>query len=108
MKPGFLIACLACAALTQVNGLAQADKTGPNTTAVAPAKTIAIVGGKVLTVTHGTIDVGTVVMSDGKIVAVGPAKTTKVPAGAEDFRREGNDGLPGVVRRGDAPGTHRG
>jgi imidazolonepropionase-like amidohydrolase len=96
MKPGFLIACLACAALTQVNGLAQADKTGPNTTAVAPAKTIAIVGGKVLTVTHGTIDVGTVVMSDGKIVAVGPAKTTKVPAGAEIFDAKGMTVYPGL------------
>jgi imidazolonepropionase-like amidohydrolase len=96
MKPGFLIACLACAALTQVNGLAQADKTGPNTTALASAKSIAIVGGKVLTVTHGTIDVGTVVMSDGKIVAVGPAKTTKVPAGAEVFDAKGMTVYPGL------------
>ena len=59
--------------------VAQDAKVGPNITSLAPAKTIAIVGGKVLTITHGTIEDGTVVMSGGKIVAVGPAKTTKVP-----------------------------
>ena len=96
MKPAILIAVLACASLTQVNGLAQAAKPGPNTTAPSPAKTIAIVGGKVLTVTHGTIEDGTVVMSGGKIVAVGAAKTTKVPAGAEVFDAKGMTVYPGL------------
>ena len=96
MKPGILIASLACAVLTQVNGLAQGDKIGPNTTTLAPPKTIAIVGGKVLTITHGTIEDGTVVMSGGKIVAVGPAKTTKVPAGAEIFDAKGMTVYPGL------------
>jgi len=96
MKPGIFMAFLACASLTQVNGLAQAAKPGPNTTAPAPAKTIAIVGGKVLTITHGTIDVGTVVMSGGKIVAVGAAKTIRVPAGAEIFDAKGMTVYPGL------------
>jgi len=96
MNPGIFMAFLACASLTQVNGLAQAAKPGPNTTAPAPAKTIAIVGGKVLTITHGTIDVGTVVMSGGKIVAVGAAKTIRVPAGAEIFDAKGMTVYPGL------------
>jgi imidazolonepropionase-like amidohydrolase len=96
MKPGILIAFFAWASLTQGNCIAQAAKPGPNTTAPAPAKTIAIVGGKVLTITHGTIADGTVVMSGGKIVAVGAAKTTKVPAGAEIFDAKGMTVYPGL------------
>ena len=89
MKPGILMAGLACAAFFQMHGQAQTEKTGPNGTAAATGKTIAIVGGKLLTVTHGTIEDGTVVLSGGKIVAVGPAKSTKVPAGAEIFDAKG-------------------
>ncbi|MGA8087152.1 MAG: amidohydrolase family protein [Terracidiphilus sp.] len=95
MKPGILIAGLACVAFGQIQGLAQTEKAGPNGTAPAPAKTIAIVGGKLLTVTHGTIEDGTVVLSGGKIVAVGPAKSTKVSAGAEVFDAKGMTVYPG-------------
>jgi hypothetical protein len=62
MKPGILIAGLACAAFAQVHGLAQTEKAGPNGTVPAPAKAIAIVGGKLLTITHGTIEDGTSVV----------------------------------------------
>ena len=79
-----------------VNGLAQTAKTGPNNTAAAPAKTVAIVGGKILTITHGTIENGTVIMSGGKITAVGTAKTTRVPAGAEVFDAKGMTVYPGL------------
>ena len=95
MKPGILIAGLACVVLAQ-QGLAQPEKAGPNGTAAAPPKTIAIVGGKLLTVTHGTIEDGTVVLSGGKIVAVGPAKSTKVPAGSEVFDAKGMTVYPGL------------
>ena len=96
MTPKILIALLACASLTQMNGLAQTAKTGPNNTAAVPAKTVAIVGGKILTITHGTIENGTVIMSGGKITAVGTAKTTKVPAGAEVFDAKGMTVYPGL------------
>lgn len=95
MKPGILIAGLACAFFAR-QGLAQPEKAGPNGTAAAPAKSIAIVGGKLLTVTHGTIEDGTVVLSGGKIVAVGPAKSTKIPAGAEVFDAKGMTVYPGL------------
>ena len=96
MKSEILIAGLSCAALLTVSGLGQALPPGPNTTAPAPAKTIAIVGGKLLTITHGTIEDGTVVMSGGKIIAVGAAKTTRVPAGAEVFDAKGMTVYPGL------------
>lgn len=96
MKPGILIAGLACAAFAHVPGLAQTEKAGPNDTALATPKMIAIVGGKLLTITHGTIEDGTVVLSGGKIVAVGPSKSTRVPAGAEVFDAKGMTVYPGL------------
>lgn len=86
---GLLLSCAPLAA----NCAAQ---VGPNTTALAPAKTIAIVGGKLLTVTHGTIDNGVVVMSGGKIIAVGPAGSTKVPGDAQVFDAKGMTVYPGL------------
>ena len=70
--------------------------SAPNGTAPGSTKTIAIVGGKLLTVSHGTIENGVVVMSDGKIVAVGPAASTKVPKGAEVFDAKGMTVYPGL------------
>jgi imidazolonepropionase-like amidohydrolase len=96
MMPRILIAFSVCAALTLATSPAQTAKSGPNDTAGTTPKTIAIVGGKVLTITHGTIENGTVVMSGGKIVAVGPAKATKVPAGADVFDAKGMTVYPGL------------
>ena len=93
MKPQILIAGLTISALTQLNVFAQ---PGPNGTSLAPPKTIAIVGGKLLTVTHGAIENGVVVMTDGKIAAVGPASSTKVPSGAEVFDAKGMTVYPGL------------
>ena len=74
--------------------------TGPNNTATAATaaadKTIAIVGGKLLTVTHGTIENGTVILSGGKIIAVGPAASTPTPAGALVVDAKGKTVYPGL------------
>ena len=43
------------------------------------ATAVAIKGGKLLTITHGTIENGVVVMENGKITAVGPAASTPIP-----------------------------
>jgi imidazolonepropionase-like amidohydrolase len=93
MKPQILIAGLTISALFHGHMLAQ---RGPSGASPAPAKTIAIVGGKLLTVTHGTIENGVVVMTDGKIAAVGPDASTKVPAGAEVFDAKGMTVYPGL------------
>jgi imidazolonepropionase-like amidohydrolase len=59
--------------------LAGQAKSPPATASGAP---IAIVGGKLLTVTHGVIENGVIVLVGGKISAVGAAGSVKVPAGA--------------------------
>ena len=71
-------------------------QVGPNNTVLAPARTVAIVGGKLLTITHATIENGVVVMSGGKIVAVGPAASTKVPGDAQVFDAKGMTVYPGL------------
>ena len=78
------------------HAVSQTSASGPDGTSATPAKTIAIVGGKLLTVTHGTIENGVVVMSGGKIVAVGPASSTKPPAGAKVFDARGMTVYPGL------------
>jgi imidazolonepropionase-like amidohydrolase len=60
-------------------------------------KTVVIKGGKLLTVSHGTIENGTIVLSGGKITAVGPANEVKVPAGAEVIDAKGMTVYPGLI-----------
>ncbi len=56
---------------------------------------LAIRGGKVLTVTQGTVDEGTVLIEDGKIKAVG--RDLEVPADAEVIDAGGKYVLPGFI-----------
>ncbi len=60
-------------------------------------KVIAITGGKLLTVSHGTIDKGVLVMADGKIAAVGESGKVKVPPGAEIVDAKGMTVYPGLI-----------
>lgn len=70
-------------------------------TAAAPAKPanppIVIRGGKLLTITHGVIENGVVVIQDGKITAVGAAASTPVPAGARVIDATGMTVYPGLI-----------
>src|SRR5215472_16220129 len=95
MKTAILASGLILAA-AQASVFAQAALPVPNGASLAPARTIAIVGGKLLTVTHGVIENGVVIMSDGKITAVGPASSTEVPADAEVFDAKGMTVYPGL------------
>lgn len=69
------------------------------TTVLAPlasgAQTIAITGGKVFPVSGAPIERGTVIIRDGKIVAVGAGLA--VPAGAEQIDATGKWVTPGLV-----------
>ncbi len=65
--------------------------------AQAPPKVIAITGGRLLTVSHGTIDNGVLVMSDGKIAAVGENGKVNVPAGAQIVDAKGMTVYPGLI-----------
>ena len=56
---------------------------------------LAIKGGKILTITKGTIEKGTILIEDGKIVDVGP--NVKIPEGAEVIDATGKVVMPGLV-----------
>ncbi len=56
---------------------------------------IAIVNGKVLTITRGTLEKGVVLMDGGKIVAVG--EDVNIPAGARVVDASGKYVLPGLI-----------
>ena len=62
---------------------------------VVAAQTVAIVGGKVYPVSAPPIDNGTVLIRDGRIVAVGASVT--VPAGAQRIDAAGKIVTPGFV-----------
>lgn len=60
------------------------------------AGTIAITGGKLLTITHGVIENGVVLIEGGKITAVGTAASVKVPKGATVVDAKGMTVYPGL------------
>jgi imidazolonepropionase-like amidohydrolase len=63
----------------------------------APKKVIAITGGRLLTVSHGIIENGVLVIADGKIAAVGEAGKVNLPAGAEIVDAHGLTVYPGLI-----------
>jgi imidazolonepropionase-like amidohydrolase len=58
---------------------------------------VVLKGGKLLTVTHGVIENGAVVMQGGKITAVGAASTVNVPSGAQVIDVTGMTIYPGLI-----------
>jgi len=77
------------------------QKTSPvksaTTAALDPNKPIVISGGKLLTITHGTIDNGVLVIDKGKIAVVGAAGSVKVPGGAQTIDAKGMIVYPGLI-----------
>ncbi len=88
--------CAAIAAVAILPASAFAQAVAP-TDLSTPAPTIAIVGGKLLTITHGVIENGTIVLSGGKIAAVGAAGAVKIPAGAQIVDAKGMTVYPGLI-----------
>jgi imidazolonepropionase-like amidohydrolase len=68
-----------------------------STPAFTQDKAIALKGGKLLTITHGVIDNGVVVMQGGKITAVGPAGSANIPNGAQVIDATGMTIYPGLI-----------
>ena len=85
----FISLLASAAALLTIPATAQAPvaKSGP----------IAITGGKLLTVSHGVIENGVLVIADGKIAAVGEAGKVSVPAGATVVDAHGLTVYPGLI-----------
>lgn len=75
---------------------ASKQKTRIATSQVETAGPIAIRGGKLLTITHGVIETGVVVMENGKITAVGGAGTA-IPRGATVVDATGMTVYPGLI-----------
>jgi imidazolonepropionase-like amidohydrolase len=68
------------------------------TAADSPApRVIAITGGKLLTISHGTIENGVLVMADGKIAAIGENGKVKIPSGAHMVDAKGMTVYPGLI-----------
>jgi len=82
-------------AKTSSDNASHGASTAPQPAAEAPAPTIALRGGRLLTVSHGVIENGTIVMSNGKITAVG-GPGTPIPAGAKVFDEKGMTIYPGL------------
>lgn len=74
-----------------------ATAANPEAPALGPHKPIVISGGKLLTITHGTIDGGVLVIDKGKIAAVGAAGSVKVPANAQVIDARGMTVYPGFI-----------
>jgi len=64
--------------------------------AAAANQTVALKGGKLLTITHGVIENGVVVMQNGRITAIGGAGTA-IPAGAKVVDVTGMTVYPGLI-----------
>ncbi len=62
----------------------------------ASSETIAIRGGKLLTVSHGVIENGVIVMQNGKITAIGGANTA-IPKSAKVIDATGMTVYPGLI-----------
>ena len=84
--------------LLMVTAAAQQKSGAPAKAAMLdPNKPIVITGGKLLTITHGTIDNGVLVIENGKIAAVGAAGSVKVPANAQLIDAKGMTVYPGLI-----------
>jgi len=82
--------------LLAVSTIAMAQEPAPFTMPVPPAAhLVAITNATILTVTHGTIPHGTIVIREGKIAAVGA--DVAVPAGAQVIDATGRYVMPGII-----------
>jgi imidazolonepropionase-like amidohydrolase len=68
-----------------------------STLAFAQDKPVALKGGKLLTVSHGTIENGVIVMQGGKITAVGAAGSVNIPSAAQVIDATGMTIYPGLI-----------
>ena len=92
-SPGAVVAALIS---VLVAASAMAQQPTPYTMPIPPAAhLVAITNGTILTVSHGTIPRGTIVIREGKIAAVGA--DIAVPAGAQVIDAAGRYVMPGII-----------
>jgi imidazolonepropionase-like amidohydrolase len=84
-------------ALSLALAATSAHAQAPMVPTTPPPGVTAIVGGKLLTITHGTIANGVLLIEAGKITAAGPAASVKVPKGATIVDAKGMTVYPGLI-----------
>lgn len=67
------------------------------TSLFSQSKPVALKGGKLLTISHGTIENGVLVMKDGKIAAIGAAGSVNIPPDAQVVDVTGMTVYPGLI-----------
>lgn len=77
--------------------LAFGQKPAKKAAAASPEQAIVLRGGKLLTITHGVIEDGVLVMENGKITAVGKSGTVAIPKGARVIEVQGMTVYPGLI-----------
>jgi len=90
----FTILLLWCACLASIHSACATDASAAQNESAA-SRPIVIRGATILTMTHGTIPNGTVVIENGKITEVGAR--VSVPPNAEIINANGEYVLPGLV-----------
>ena len=97
MRKKFLIGIiLVASAVAQQPAAKSTPKPAAAPAASSTSGTIALKGGKLLTITHGVINNGVLVMENGKITAVGPASTA-IPRNAKVIDVTGMTVYPGLI-----------
>ena len=89
MKQALTICIFALVLLVPIGILAQAQSPAQSSGATV------IQNATILTITHGTIEHGSILIRDGKIAAVGPS--VKVPEGAKVIDATGQYVMPGII-----------
>ncbi|HEX7286422.1 MAG TPA: amidohydrolase, partial [Candidatus Angelobacter sp.] len=90
LKKLFVVTILAAAAIAQSQ-----SKPAP-APAPAASEAIALRGAKLLTISHGVIENGVLVMQNGRITAIGGANTA-IPKGARVMDATGMTVYPGLI-----------
>jgi len=80
--------------LTGANGMAH-EKDAKSSAAAEPAQVLLIRNATILTVTHGTLEKGDILIKDGRIAAVGSG--LKGPADAQVIDASGQFVMPGII-----------
>jgi imidazolonepropionase-like amidohydrolase len=92
------IACCTFATAQKPAKKASSTKQAATQTSAAPQSgPIVLRGGKLLTITHGAIEDGVLVMENGKITAVGKAGSVNIPRGAKIEDVRGMTVYPGLI-----------
>src|SRR5438094_8511716 len=99
MKTLQKVCSLASCVLLALPLLAQTGKPiqSKSATTMTEATAIVLRGGKLLTISHGVIENGAVVIEGGKIIAVGAVASVAVPKNARVIDTSGMTIYPGLI-----------